>query len=98
MTTEQLSKLPKEDLAAEVSNIIYEKTRVFEDLENAGVLSGNLHHLRQKFAELAEEEILARFIDKGKVISKPNAAIKVTQFSISQKTQEKIDNVFKNKI
>lgn len=61
-----LKKLDKDSLKSEISNIIYNNTKILEDLEYAGVLSGNLHHLRQKFAALAEEEVEKRFIELNK--------------------------------
>lgn len=41
---------------------IYKNTRIFEDLEMDGKISGNGHHIRQKWAKMAVEEVKKRWI------------------------------------
>lgn len=41
--------------AADISNTIYASSGLFEDLENAGHIRANGHHLRQQLAEYAQK-------------------------------------------
>ena len=54
---ERLKKLSFEEVRARVSNKVYEATRLIEDLEGAGVLRCNGHHVRQRIAALATDEL-----------------------------------------
>lgn len=45
----------------EVSNAVYEATRLIESLENAGKVRGNGHHGRQAVAVFAVQELRARW-------------------------------------
>lgn len=52
------------DLAAaeaELSNAIYAAARLLEDLEHAGLVHGNGHHMRQAVAESAVELLRERW-------------------------------------
>ena len=51
-----------EDAQHEIQRRVYEATAIIEQLEGAGLLSGNGHHARQKIAEVASEEIKKRWI------------------------------------
>jgi len=51
-----------EEAMAFISNRVYEATAIIEQLEGAGLISGNGHHARQKLAGLAAEEIKKRWL------------------------------------
>lgn len=57
-----LSKISKDDAMSLVSNQVYAATALLEQLEAAGLLSGNGHHVRQKIAQVAADEVNARWI------------------------------------
>lgn len=44
-----------EQAAARISNEVYNATALVEQLEGAGLIRGNGHHIRQKMAAMCEE-------------------------------------------
>ena len=62
MTTEQLKKLDRETLEAELSNRVYAASLLIERLENAGMVYGNGHHAAQAVAKFAVDDLRKRWI------------------------------------
>lgn len=50
-----------EEAEARLSTAVYAATRLFEDLENAGLVGGNGHHLRQAVATFTVEKLKERW-------------------------------------
>jgi hypothetical protein len=55
--------MTKRDALTAISNAVYEATMLLEQLEHAGKVGGNGHHLRQYVAEFAENIIIERWRD-----------------------------------
>lgn len=53
--------LTLEQAEAELTEAVYASTRILEDLEHAGLVSGNGHHLRQEIAQLAVNKMRERW-------------------------------------
>lgn len=51
-----------EEAATNINNIVYQATRLLEQLEQAGKCNGNGHHARQNVAQFAEKELRDRWI------------------------------------
>ncbi len=49
---------------AQISNAVYEATRVIEELEHTGRIRGNGHHIRQRIAKFAEDLLTERWEPK----------------------------------
>jgi hypothetical protein len=64
-TAEELAAMDLATAETEVSNAVYEATRLIESLEHAGKLRGNGHHARQACAVFATQEIRARWNDEA---------------------------------
>ena len=47
-----------------VEHVVYTATRIIENLEMAGKLHGNGHHMRQKLASIAKKMVHNRWIDQ----------------------------------
>jgi hypothetical protein len=60
-TEEELQSMTLEQAVAEISNSVYEATRLIEILEGKGKIRGNGHHARQNIAVLAEMEVKDRW-------------------------------------
>jgi hypothetical protein len=56
-TTEELSQMTLEDAENRLSNIIYEASKMVEQLENLGKVQGNGHHIRGYIAKYAQEQL-----------------------------------------
>ena len=50
----------------EVSNAVYEATRLIEDLEHTGKVLGNGHHIRQRIAQFAVDELTRSWAGEDK--------------------------------
>jgi hypothetical protein len=56
-----IKQMSLKDAQVEISNKIYEATRLIEELEYAGKVSGNGHHARQKIAKFATDDLAERW-------------------------------------
>ena len=59
-----LQNMNFDEIEAELLNNVYESTAILEQLENAGMLKGNGHHLRQKVSGFAQDILKERWINK----------------------------------
>ena len=59
---EKLKTLSLVEAESAISNIVYEATELFERLEYLGLVRGNGHHIRQKLARAAMEELRSRWL------------------------------------
>jgi hypothetical protein len=53
MPDEKLQHMTLDDAVSNLSNRVYDATRIVEELEYAGRVRGNGHHLRQEIAAFA---------------------------------------------
>ncbi len=53
MPDEKLQHMTLDDAVSNLSNRVYDATRIVEELEYAGRFRGNGHHLRQEIAAFA---------------------------------------------
>lgn len=57
-SNEELENMDLETAKTEISNKVYEVTRLFESLETKGKILGNGHHIRQRIAVVAAQEMV----------------------------------------
>lgn len=57
LTIEEIEKMDKGSLAAELTNRVYMAALLLEQMEHAGRIGGNGHHKAQAVAAKAEEEM-----------------------------------------
>ena len=62
LTFNELKKLDLEEAKRLIGNYMYKHACIFERLEHAGKIYGNGHHIAQKFAQLAQNELDKRWI------------------------------------
>ena len=55
-----------EEAIAQLTSAVYQATRLLEDLEHSGQLTGNGHHARQTIAQAAEKELRERWVEDNK--------------------------------
>jgi hypothetical protein len=60
-TKEQLNAMTKSQAIANIGNVIYEASSLFEQLEGYGKCIGNGHHIRQEVSEFAQKLMSDRF-------------------------------------
>jgi len=61
-SVEELSLMEKEEIKKYLGNYFYYHALIFERLEGAGLIKGNGHHIAQHFADLAQNELIDRWI------------------------------------
>lgn len=57
LTTEEVAKMDKSALEAELSNRVYEAALLLEQMEHVGLIGGNGHHKAQRVAAYAVEQM-----------------------------------------
>lgn len=60
-TKEELKEMSLEEAQRQLGNQIYAAAALIEKLEQAGKVSGNGHHARQKIAQFAGEDLAKRW-------------------------------------
>lgn len=63
---ENIEKLDMKSAMNEISNAVYQASKIIEQLEGAGKVLGNGHHARQNIAKFAADEIMKRWNHKKK--------------------------------
>jgi len=61
-TVGQLKEMSLEDAQGELSNSVYESCFMYEQLEHAGKVRGNGHHIMQELCEMATKLLADRWI------------------------------------
>lgn len=61
-TEEEIAAMTKAQAESEISNLVYEAGRLYEQLERARKLYGNAHHTRQLVATFAKLEMGKRWV------------------------------------
>ena len=60
-TNDELNKMTLTDACTEISNAVYENTRLIELLEGVRKIRGNGHHVRQNIAKYAKNILIERW-------------------------------------
>jgi len=60
-TAQQISNMSLEEAKLYIEKMVYEATKAIETLENCGKCMGNGHHVRQKLAQIASQELEDRW-------------------------------------
>ncbi len=61
---EKLKAMSLKDAQLQIERKVYEATRLLEELERAGKIRGNGHHMRQRLAGYAKTLVKDRWLDK----------------------------------
>ena len=70
MTNEDLRKLDRSFLEAELGNRVYFASRLIERLEQAGLVSGNGHRAAQSISRFAIDELRKQWIQPATMETK----------------------------
>ena len=63
LTRDEVAELTKDRAKTLIERSVYEATKLIEQLERAGKVSGNGHHARTKLAKSAGDELVSRWYD-----------------------------------